>query len=86
MSLEQWLSYKWLVPHTTSAEEICGLLAIADRDIHDAQTAGLSIDWRLSIAHNAVLQAANAALAASGYQAAREGHHFRVIQKGGGVF
>lgn len=80
MTLEQWLSYKWLVPHTTSPEEICGLLAIADRDINDAQIAGLSIDWRLNIAHNAALQAANAALAASGYKAAREAHHYRVIQ------
>jgi hypothetical protein len=40
----------------------------------------LSSDWRLNIAYNAALQAATAALAASGYRAARESHHFRIIQ------
>jgi HEPN domain-containing protein len=40
----------------------------------------LSPDWQLNIAYNAALQAATAALAASGYRAAREAHHYRVIQ------
>jgi hypothetical protein len=80
VSLEQWLSYKWLVQHTTSLDEISGLLSIADRDINEAQIKGLSTNWRLNIAHNAVLQAANAALAASGYRASRDAHHYRVIQ------
>lgn len=69
----------WLVPHATSAQEIADLLAVADRDLHDCQTVGLSADWRLSIAYNAALQAAAAALAAAGYRPAREAHHFRVI-------
>jgi len=34
----------------------------------------------LNIAYNAALQAATAALAAEGYRAAREAHHYRVIQ------
>ena len=51
-----------------------------DRDLNDAHTAGLSADWRLSIAYNAALQAATAALAAAGFRAGRESHHFRVIQ------
>jgi hypothetical protein len=34
----------------------------------------------LAIAHNAALQAAAAALAASGYRASREAYHYRTIQ------
>jgi len=37
-------------------------------------------DWRFTIAYNAALQAATAALAAAGYRAARDKHHYRVIQ------
>jgi len=40
----------------------------------------LSADWRFNIAYNAALQAATAALAAAGYRAARDAHHYRVIQ------
>ena len=39
----------------------------------------MSDDWRLAIAYNAALQCATAALAASGYRASREAHHFRII-------
>jgi hypothetical protein len=40
----------------------------------------LPSDWRFAIAYNAALQAATAALAASGYRASRDNHHYRVIQ------
>jgi hypothetical protein len=40
----------------------------------------LSTDWRFAIAYNAGLQAATAALAAAGYRATRDNHHYRVIQ------
>jgi hypothetical protein len=40
----------------------------------------LSEDWQLAIAYNAALQCAVAALAACGYRASREAHHYRVIQ------
>jgi hypothetical protein len=40
----------------------------------------LPADWRCTIAYNAALQAATAALAAAGYRAARDNHHYRVIQ------
>jgi hypothetical protein len=40
----------------------------------------LPADWRCTIAYNAALQAATAALAADGYRAARDNHHYRVIQ------
>jgi hypothetical protein len=80
VSLQEWLANGWLTEHRTSAEEIADLLRLADRDLRDCQTAGLSSDWRLNIAYNAGLQAATAALAAAGYRPAREAHHFRVIQ------
>ena len=80
MSLEDWLRNRWLVEHKTSPTEIAELMAIADRDLADCQVQGLSPDWRLNIAYNAALQAATAALAACGYRAAREAHHYRVIQ------
>lgn len=80
MSLKNWQLSGWLVAHTTSPQEIADLLAVADRDLRDCMASGLSADWRLNIAYNADLQAATAALAACGYRAVREAHHFRVIQ------
>lgn len=54
---------------------------MADRDLSDCATAGLSDDWRFGIAYNAALQMAHAALAAAGYETPKgESHHFRVIQ------
>ncbi len=80
MSLKNWLINGWLTAHTTSPQEIADLFAVADRDLHDCMATGLSADWRLNIAYSAALQAATAALAACGYRAVREAHHFRVIQ------
>lgn len=56
------------------------LLAIVERDLANAKIAGLSDDWKLNIGYNAALQAATAALAATGFRAAREQHHYRTIQ------
>jgi hypothetical protein len=80
MSLRSWLQNGWLVEHTTSPDEIRNLLTIADRDLAASQAPSLPPDWRLAIAYNAALQAATAALAAAGYRAARDNHHYRVIQ------
>ena len=80
MSLADWQKNGWLVDHKTGPREIAELLAIADRDLKECQTSGLSPDWRLAIAFNAALQTATAALAACGFRAAREGHHYRIIQ------
>jgi lipopolysaccharide biosynthesis protein len=80
MSLQSWLQNSWLVQHTTSPEEIKNLLAISDRDLSACQVKQLPADWRCTIAYNAALQAATAALAAAGYRAARDNHHYRVIQ------
>ena len=73
MSLQNWLNNGWLTEHQTSSQEIAALLAVADRDLSDCRTSGLSPDWQLNIAYNA-------ALVASGYRAVREAHHYRVIQ------
>ena len=80
MSLKNWLANGWLIEHKTSPQEIAGLLEVADRDMKDCQSPGLSSDWQLNIAYNAALQTAPAALAAAGYRASREAHHYRVIQ------
>jgi hypothetical protein len=79
MSLQNWLNNGWLKEHKTSSPEITALLAVADRDLSDCRTTGLSSDWKLNIAYNAALQTATAALAASGYRAVRGAHHYRVI-------
>ena len=80
MGLQDWLKNRWLIEHKTSRQEITDLLNMADRDLAQCQTPNLSPDWQLNIAYNAALQAATAALAAAGYRAAREAHHYRVIQ------
>lgn len=80
MSLPEWLRNGWLVAHKTSPGEITELLSLADRDLRECRAVGLSPDWRLAIAYNSALQASAAALAAAGYRAARDVHHYRVIQ------
>jgi hypothetical protein len=85
MSLADWERNGWLRPHQTSAQEIRDLLAVVERDLADCATEDISADWRTNIAYNAALQAAGAALVASGYRATRDQHHFRVIQSLGRV-
>ncbi len=80
MSLSDWLEKGWLVKHRPDRRETRELVGIADRDIADAQAKGISIDTRLSLAYNAALQLAIAALAATGYRASHEAHHYRTIQ------
>ena len=80
MSLSDWLKFGWLIEHQPTASEIRDLFALVERDLSDAEVEALSADWRLNIAYNAALQAATAALAASGFRASRESHHYRVIQ------
>ena len=79
MSLTDWSASGWVNEHTPSRQEIRDLLAVADRDLRQCLTSGLDADWRLAIAYNAALQCATAALAAAGYRAEREAHHYRVI-------
>jgi hypothetical protein len=80
VSLSDWSQNGWLLPHRTSSQEIADLFAVVERDLADSAAESLSADWKLSIAYNAALQVAAAALAAEGYRAARDQHHYRVIQ------
>jgi hypothetical protein len=80
VSLKDWQGNGWLREHQASLEEITDLFAIADRDLKASNTRGPHDDWRFNIAYNAALQLATAALAASGYQAERAAHHYRIIQ------
>jgi len=80
MSLEDWLNDKLIIKHRPSAGEIAELLRICDRDLEKAEIIELGPDWRLSIAHNAAIQVAKAALAAVGYRARKEGQHYLVLQ------
>ena len=69
-----------MTKHQATADEIRELPAVADRDLHDSDVAGLSSDTRLGLAYNAALQVATAALAAEGYRAARDSKHLRTIE------
>lgn len=80
MSLRDWVQYGWLTEHKSSREEIENLLGVVDRDLWECQAKGLGTDWRFAIAYNAALQAANTALAAAGYRATRDSHHYRAFQ------
>jgi len=80
VSLKDWERNGWVTAHIPSTNEIRDLLRVVDRDLVDSAAESLSEDWRMNIACNAALQAAATALAASGYRASRDQHHFRVIQ------
>ena len=78
MSLQDWSRNGWLGLSTRLARRrspSCWQLLIETSLI--AEYRGLSADWRLNIAYNAALQAASAALAACGYRAARDAHHYQ---------
>ena len=79
MSLPDWERDGWLRKHQTSRNEIHDLLQVVERDLADSAAEGVSADWRMSIAYNAGLQLATVALAAAGYRASRDSHHYRVI-------
>lgn len=80
MSLQDWLKNHWLTEHITSPDEIAEYFIAIDRDLQDCNVEGLSEDSIITIAYSAALRAANAALAAEGYRASREQHHYRAIQ------
>lgn len=80
MTLRDWQTKRWLHTHRTSPEEAATLLALVDRDLAVSRTPGLNPDWRFNIAYNAALQAATLALAAAGYRAAGNGHHYYTLQ------
>jgi hypothetical protein len=62
--------------HRTSKRELDEIRAVIQRDLGDAQIAGLSADRRFAIAYNAALQTATMAIACAGYRVtAKAGHH-----------
>ena len=80
MSLKDWLKNGWLVEHAPSPEETRAHLDVVARDLKDCVLPDLSPDRKLAIAYAAALQAATAALAAEGFRASRDAHHYRVIE------
>ena len=80
MTLDDWRKSSWLVEHKAKPEDIRALFSVADRELADSRIPGLSTDGRFNHAYNAALQAAAAALAASGYRAAQGSHHHMIIQ------
>jgi len=80
MSLQNWLESGRLRAHKTSKGDIANILKAVDRDLADAQIQQLSTDRRFATAYGAALLVATVALAASGYRAPQEGHHYWTIQ------
>jgi len=80
MSLTDLASEGRFKAHKTSKSEINQLLAVFDRDMADAQIVNLSTDRRFIMAYSATLTIGIIALAARGYRAASEGHHYWTIQ------
>jgi uncharacterized protein (UPF0332 family) len=78
--LRDWLKEGRLKAHKSSKKEINQLLAVFERDLADAQVKTLSADRRFTTAYNAAQMVSTAALAASGYRTASEGHHYCTIQ------
>ena len=79
MSLQNWVAQGWIQEHKTSPQEIASLLAVADRDLANAQIETLAAEWRLIIAYNSALRTATAALAAAGFQSP---HRFPITTMG----
>jgi len=81
MSLSEWLRHRFVVPHETNHQEIADLLSIIHRDLKESESGTHCPEWKLSIAFNAALQAATAALAAAGYRVPKGGsHHYYTLQ------
>ncbi|MCK4512591.1 hypothetical protein KAW64_12680 [bacterium] len=77
--MRDWAESGWLRSHTTSRDEVAGLLGIVERDIADAGQS-ISADWRFGIAYNAALRLCTILLYAEGYRPERTLQHYRTIQ------
>lgn len=82
MSLDNLARIGQLEKVAASPSDVQRLLEAAQRALQDANTPGLSNESRFDIAYRAIMQAANAALQASGYRtlSSRPGHHQAMIQ------
>lgn len=78
-TLRHWAENGWLREHVSSVEEMRNLLGGAERKLRDARVPALSNDGRFQFAYEAILRLAMAALAAEGYRASTQSHHYRSI-------
>lgn len=82
MSLDNLARIGQLKAHAPNAAETLRLLASAERNLKDANVAGISDETRFNLGYNAIMQCALVALMASGYRPATSmpGHHQTMIQ------
>lgn len=84
MSLENWVSNKWLEKLDSDREEIERLFSVADghmADYRKAVKSEMSADAQLSLAYDAIRACATAALRAAGYRVVRGGgEHYRTLE------
>ena len=81
MTLDDWLANGHPKRHVASRDELEKLYRVIRRDIKAAGNRKTDDDWRFAAAYNAALQAAAAALKASGYEAPKGGGaHHRTIE------
>ncbi len=81
MSLQNFERAGWIVPRQPRPADAANARAIMRRDVAVAQHVDSDHDWRFNIAYNAILKVAEAALAASGFEAARtSSKHERAIE------
>lgn len=82
MSLDNLVKTGQLEKVDAQPGDIGRLLEASQRALNDARTVGLSSESRFDIAYRSIMQAANAALQASGYRTltSRPGHHMTMIQ------
>ena len=78
MTLKQWQTNGWLKIEPTSRDEIANMLAMVNRDLHDA-AGSISPDWRFGIAYNAALKLCTILVRAEGYRPAHGLQHYRAI-------
>ena len=78
MTLKQWQTNGWLKIEPTSRDEIANMLAMVDRDLHDA-AGSISPDWRFGIAYNAALKLCTILVRAEGYRPGHGLQHYRAI-------
>jgi uncharacterized protein (UPF0332 family) len=76
MTWTELLANREVQKHRTSKNELDNMRDLIARDLADAALKGLSADRRFATAYNVALQAANMAIACSGYRVtAAAGHH-----------
>jgi HEPN domain-containing protein len=82
MSLDNLVKTGQLEMVAAQPADIARLLEASQRALNDARTSGLSPESRFDIAYRSIMQAANAALQASGYRTltSKPGHHMTMIQ------